>query len=92
MPKTKLPSKRDSRLYDPIGIGTDSKKQSKSREKNEARIVRGPYVESTSVDTTQTNWKSLHQSSAKEGFQIIYGFIPDVYLNSEYDGKINRPC
>ena len=91
MPKMKLKTTRGTRGYNPMGDSSNSKSStgSKSRDRQEARDERGEHTKRSGSDITQTNWKSVHQSSAKTGFEIIYGFSPDVYLKSENTGKIN---
>jgi len=90
MPKAKIVSKRDSRLYDPIG--TDSKKKSKSRAKKELRAMSGEKLDVIIPNERQLvpKWNSVHKLDAKDGFEMIYGFSPDVYFTDNYNDIIDR--
>tara|TARA_B110000967_G_scaffold206400_1_gene253011 strand:+ start:677 stop:3394 length:2718 start_codon:yes stop_codon:yes gene_type:complete len=90
MPKAKIVSKRDSRLYDPIG--TDSKKKSKSRAKKELRAMSGEKLDVIIPNERQLvpKWNSVHKLDAKDGFEMVYGFSPDVYFTDNYNDIIDR--
>jgi hypothetical protein len=90
MPKAKIVSNRDSRLYDPIG--TDSKKKSKSRAKKELRAMSGEKLDVIIPNERQLvpKWNSVHKLDAKDGFEMVYGFSPDVYFTDNYNDIIDR--
>ena len=56
---------------------------SKSAAKNAAREARGPYSQAVARDPNIT-WSSLvNQTSAKDAFEIAFGFSPDVFLTEQ---------
>ena len=56
---------------------------SKSAAQNAAREARGPYSQAVARDPNIT-WSSLvNQTSAKDAFEIAFGFSPDVFLTEQ---------
>ena len=63
---------------------------SKSREEREKRAASGNKVEPTTERDTVYNWSGVHKLEAKDGFQLVYGFSPDVYFDDQYNEVIDK--
>ena len=63
---------------------------SKSREEREKRAASGNRVESISERDIMYKWNGVHKLNAKEGFELIYGFKPDVYFETTYNTVIDK--
>ena len=70
--------------------GKDPLPYSKSREEREKRAASGNKVEPTAERETVYNWSGVHKLEAKDGFQLVYGFSPDVYFDDQYNEVIDK--
>ena len=73
-------------------IKSTQKEYSKSRKKKELRAMSGEKIDVIIPNEMQLvpKWNNVHKLDAKDGFEMVYGFSPDVYFTDNYNDIIDR--